>query len=311
MQELHLRDFERRLPHSKMCGDRVYFKRPGCKSKRRACSLKIKDDRSWFIVKDHHRDAWHWRDLEAYVCRECGLDGWKPRGRDPEAIKRKRQRENIKRKKLRAIRAQLRPLSLSQRRPWERLGVSQRTWYRRGLHRVAEKMPTLTKFRRPILQTSKHGTRNTETATPKHGNSELELSCASPKRHIFPLDIITGVTAMAKRRRVGALRRSTRQRRRQQPTACSAGKAEPRQHAPSAGQRSGHSIEELLALDDIELGLVIHDEDACKDAGDEILREISRRADEAVALARRLGRRRERNFARARNQTKGVRQSCA
>jgi hypothetical protein len=133
------------------------------------------------------------------VCRACGLPGWKPHGRDPEAIKRSERRQNARRKALRAMRRQARPAPLSQQRPWEKLGISERTWYRRGLHKaVAGMLPLPTKFRRPVLLTSKHGTRNTEQVNPKWRNSEHERSRTRTKRLIFPSGIILmGETRMA------------------------------------------------------------------------------------------------------------------
>ena len=45
--------------------------------------------------------------------------------------------------------------------------------------------------------------------------------------------------------------------------------------------RSGIGFDELMNLDELELGLVIHDENARNEAGDEILRVITQGADNA------------------------------
>jgi hypothetical protein len=98
-----------------------------------------------FVVKDHHRDAWHWREHKDYVRIMVGLPDWQPRGHDPEAIKRKQARQNTKRRIERARRRKI-PLRLS--RPWLAAGISRATWYRRGGRRavVRQVSPTDTKF---------------------------------------------------------------------------------------------------------------------------------------------------------------------
>ena len=94
----------------------------------------------------------------------CGLPDWKPRGRDPEATRRKRERENNKRRHPHHARPPA-PIVMSKRRPWEALGMSRATWYRRGRpEAVRQLLPTHTKFTRgqPL---------NSETVNSEHANT--------------------------------------------------------------------------------------------------------------------------------------------
>lgn len=81
------------------------------KTRDRSCSLMLIKGGADFVVKDHHRDAWPWRAHKDWVRGACGLPDWKPRGRDPEATRRKRERENNKRRAICTMRARLRPSS--------------------------------------------------------------------------------------------------------------------------------------------------------------------------------------------------------
>jgi len=101
------------------------------------------------------------REIDDYVRRHIGGPTYVParrptRGRDPEAIKEKRERENARRKAERAAKRKI-PLQASQ--PWKALGISRATFYRRGLHReaVRQNLPTpITEFHRPVPLVSKH-----------------------------------------------------------------------------------------------------------------------------------------------------------
>src|SRR4029078_11635327 len=90
--------------------------------------MLIKDG-SDFVVKDHHRDAWPWQARKDFARVQCGVPDWKPRGRDPEDIRRKQARQYARRELERALRRKT-PLRVS--RPWEVEGISRTTWYARG-----------------------------------------------------------------------------------------------------------------------------------------------------------------------------------
>src|SRR5262249_32795215 len=139
--QLSLNDFARGLPNGRISGIRVLHTLPGRKKRDRSCSLMLIKGGTDFVVKDHHRDAWPWRQHKDFVRIQVGLPQWKPRG--PAAPKRKQARQNTKRRMLRALTRKT-PLRIS--RPWTALGLSERTWYRRGYHRMAENLPTSTKF---------------------------------------------------------------------------------------------------------------------------------------------------------------------
>src|SRR4029079_15851094 len=97
---------------------------------------------------------------------QCGVPDWKPRGRDPEAIRRKQARQYAKRRLERALRRKT-PLRVS--RPWEVEGISPTTWYARG-GRAGQVPPTPTKFPRghPLTedQRTRKPARPTRTMTP-------------------------------------------------------------------------------------------------------------------------------------------------
>jgi hypothetical protein len=100
----------------------------------------------------------------------CGLPDWTPRGRDPEAIKRKRERENAKRRSIRALKRKT-PLRESQ--PWRAAGIGRTTWYARG-GRAGQVPPTPTKFPRGHPLTEDQRTRkpvNQETRTREDMNA--------------------------------------------------------------------------------------------------------------------------------------------
>jgi hypothetical protein len=62
-----LEDFKN-LPNARIWGDRVYFTVPGRKSRDRSCTLTLAPERvGGFIVKDHHAEPWHWKDLKDFV----------------------------------------------------------------------------------------------------------------------------------------------------------------------------------------------------------------------------------------------------
>ena len=160
--QLSLESFARALPNGRVSGDRVLHTLPGRKKRDRSCSLMLIRGGTDFVVKDHHHDAWHWQQHKDYVRAVAGLPDWKPRGRDPQAIRRKQARQNTKRK---AERAAKRKIPLRALEPWKAAGVSRATWYRRG-----GRAEHVDKFRLPLP--SSPGDPISLNSELEHANSE-------------------------------------------------------------------------------------------------------------------------------------------
>ena len=161
-----------------------------------------------FVVKDHHRDAWPWRAHKDWVRAACGIPEWKPRGRDFEAIRRKRARQNAKRRLERALRRKT-PLRVS--RPWEVEGISRTTWYTRG-GRAGQVPPTPTKFPRGHPLTEDQRIRkpvNQETGTKEDMNTSAPGNPTKRERRFLlhhrddgPIATMAGRVVAAELRRI-------------------------------------------------------------------------------------------------------------
>jgi hypothetical protein len=163
-----LSTFAAALPRGVVRGDHVYFSLPGRKKRDRSCSLCLKRDGTDFLVNDHHRDAWHWKDLKDYVRERVGLPrfGFHRHERDPEAIKRSAAKQNAKRKAERAAR---RKTPLRVRQPWNAGEISRSTWYRRGNRAAdARRSTCLPAIQTPSSASASARTPNGERSAQQH-----------------------------------------------------------------------------------------------------------------------------------------------
>lgn len=149
--------------HTDRAGWYVTAPGPGQKRRDRSLSIWLREDGDIRVHSHRDQDIILCKD---YVRAMAGLPSWQERQqtRRLETIGRKRARENHRRKRMRAMRAQLRPLPLSKRRPWEAAGMSRATWYRRAKpEAVRQLLPTYTKLPGRSSLNRELGTVNTRT----------------------------------------------------------------------------------------------------------------------------------------------------